>query len=89
MWNLQALVQFQVGEMTPAVFQYFKDEYKIIMYGFEYKIIMYEVMDFVAENGIVVMTAGSQTGNPKSIIQGSQFLCLLLWSLYSDRPIGA
>ena len=35
-------------------------------------------MEFVAENGIVVMTAGSQTGNPKSIIQGSQFLCLLL-----------
>ena len=46
-------------------------------------------MGLVAEDGIVVMTAGSQTGNPKSIFQGSQFLCLLLWSLHSGRPIGA
>ena len=36
------------------------------------------VMDLVAEYGIVVMTAGSQTGNQKSIFLGSQFLSVLL-----------
>ena len=48
MRNSKTVVQFQVSEMSPAVFQDFKDGYKIL-----------RVMAFVAKNGIVVMTTGS------------------------------
>ena len=67
MRNSKTVVQFQVSEMSPAVFQDFKDGYKIL-----------RVMAFVAKNGIVVMTTGSHIGNPKSIFLGSQFSSLLL-----------
>ena len=36
------------------------------------------IMELVAEDGIVVMTVGSQTGGPISIFLGSQFSSLLL-----------
>ena len=35
------------------------------------------IMELVAEDSIVVMTVGSQTGSPKSICLGSQFSSLL------------
>ena len=53
--------------MSQAVFQDLRMGIKIL-----------RVMALVAEDGIVVITASSQIGNPKAIFLGSQFSTLLL-----------
>ena len=65
MWNLKTLVQFQIGGMSPTVFQKM-DKNSL------------RVVTLVAEDAIVVMTVVSQTGNSKSIFLGSQFTSLVL-----------
>ena len=47
------------------------------------------IIGLVAEDGIALMAASSQIGNPGSILIGNQFSSLLLWNLSSEWTGGS